>query len=230
MFQSARPDLLSFEPGYDQRAKKLSWLSSKPFCHAAAELSRSFLLGESIRDHCCSSGNCNQSLRWTSLGANAYDVQSEQLFALTCKRRVRYSLLKKVYEIPRSRWFAQRIFRFGGVWSTDLSFNQSPASCFCGSACPLVHVAAMFSFQHVAKHLQQFSKCYSYMVMVLNWRPGSRMHFLVYLLQENRSVRCALHFRHDIPEPKKFLVIVSLSGLHFVHHLKSFAFFSINTS
>ena len=33
------------------------------------------------------------------------------------------------------------------------------------------------------------------------------MHFLVYLLQENRSVRCALHFRHDIPEPKKFLVI-----------------------
>ena len=95
---------------------------------------RSFLLGESIRDHCCSWGNCNQNLRWNSLGANAYDVQSEQLFALTCKRRVRYSLLKKVYEIPRSRWFAQRIFRFGGVWSTDLSFNQSPASCFCGSA------------------------------------------------------------------------------------------------
>ena len=51
------------------------------------------------------------------------------------------------------------------------------------------------------------------------------MHFLVHLLQENRSVRCALHFRHDIPEPKKFLVIVSLSGLHFVHHLKHFAFF-----
>ena len=134
MFQSARPDLLSFEPGYDQRAKKLSWLSSKPFCHAAAELSRVFLLGESIRDHRCSSGNCNQSLRWTSLGANAYDVQSEQLFALTCKRRVRYSLLKKGCEIPRSRWFSQRIFRFGGVWSTDFSFNQSPASCFCGSA------------------------------------------------------------------------------------------------
>ena len=50
------------------------------------------------------------------------------------------------------------------------------------------------------------------------------MHFLVYLLQKNRSVRCSLHFRHHILEPKKCLVIVSLSGLHFVHHLKSFAF------
>ena len=69
-----------------------------------------------------------------SFGANAYDVQSEQLFALTCKRRVRCSLLRKAYKIPRSRWFAQRIFRFGGVWCTDLSLNQSPASCFCGSA------------------------------------------------------------------------------------------------
>ena len=136
MFPSARPDLLSFEPGYDQRAKKLSWLSSKPFCHAAAELSRSFLLGESIRDPCCSSGNYNQGLRWTSLGANAYDVQSKQPFALNCKRRVRCSLFKKVYEIPRSRWFAQRIFRFGGVWNTDLSFNQSPAGCFCGQCMP----------------------------------------------------------------------------------------------
>ena len=53
------------------------------------------------------------------------------------------------------------------------------------------------------------------------------MPFLVYLKQENRSVRCALHFRHDIPEPKKFLVIVFSSGLHFVDHLKSFAFFPI---
>ena len=25
-----------------------------------------------------------------------------------------------------------------------------------------LNAAAMFSFQHVAKHLQQFSKCYSY--------------------------------------------------------------------